>query len=118
MSGMRTCGLAGGLLLLAGWLAGCAERPLPPPMTFRQVAAEVNSNNDLLPALKGSIQTVGGELVDKDGNRQNLDLLGLNGLLIYAQPGVALPDGQQRQAILDVDQAPERGRQEVLGRFV
>lgn len=76
--------LLGASLLLAGCPARIA--PLPAPMTLDQVVAKVNENNTKLPAFKARIKTVRGEIVTESGRRQNLDILGLFGYLIYAQP--------------------------------
>ncbi|MDD4888862.1 MAG: hypothetical protein PHU85_02945 [Phycisphaerae bacterium] len=80
--------IAAVLVIATVLLAGCPAtvKPLPAPMTLDQVVAKVNANNEKLPYFKATIRTVRGEIVSDNGKRQGLDLLGLYGYLIYAQP--------------------------------
>ena len=73
-------------VLLAGCPPQAPSQTLPPPMSFDQVVGKVNENNDHLLWLKGSISDWGGELVEPDGTRTSLGLLGLRGHIWYAQP--------------------------------
>ncbi|MCG3179363.1 MAG: hypothetical protein BIFFINMI_01698 [Phycisphaerae bacterium] len=79
-------------------LGGCpAAGPLPPPMTLPQLAAELDSNNDLLPWLRASSDSITITAADEHGLPISTQL---GGVMIYSQPHCFYMDVKEAGEVL------------------